>query len=117
VLVTGVRGLLGRHLAPLLAEAGAPVVGTTRGLPAPGEVEAAEMHRLDLGSEAAVLAALEDDYPMVRRSAVRALRGATGSRAAQALVDMVSHDPAAEVREEAVLVLADLLHRGANENT
>ena len=62
-------------------------------------------------------AALSDDYPMVRREAVRALRSARSSPAAQALVDVVSHDPSAEVREEAVAVLADLLQRGASENS
>ena len=61
------------------------------------------------GVEPAVAAALSDDYPMVRREAVRALRSARSSPAAQALVDVVSHDPSAEVREEAVAVLADLL--------
>jgi HEAT repeat protein len=68
-------------------------------------------------AERAVMAALDDDYPMVRRSAVRALRGSTRSRAAQALVEVVSHDPSAEVREEAVGVLAEILQRGANQNS
>lgn len=63
VLVTGARGLLGRHLAPLLAAAGARVVGTTRGRPAPGAVEDAELRSLDLGSAGAVRAALEDVRP------------------------------------------------------
>jgi hypothetical protein len=67
--------------------------------------------------ERAALDALDDDYPIVRRSAVRALRATVGSRAAQALVGVVSHDPSAEVREEAVVALADLLNRGANENS
>jgi len=66
--------------------------------------------------ERGVIDALEDDYPIVRRSAVRALRHARGSRAAQALVDVVSHDPSAEVREEAVGVLAEMLQHGAGEN-
>jgi HEAT repeat protein len=65
----------------------------------------------------ALIAALRDDYPLVRREAVRALRHARSSRAAQALVDVVSHDPSAEVREEAVSVLAQLLQRGASENS
>jgi hypothetical protein len=68
-------------------------------------------------AERAVMAALDDDYPMVRRSAVRALRRSTRSRAAQALVEVVSHDPSAEVREEAVGVLAQILQRGANESS
>lgn len=63
MLVTGVRGLLGRHLAPLLAGAGARVVGTTRWRPAPGEIGGAELLRLHLGSVAAVRAALEDVRP------------------------------------------------------
>ena len=68
------------------------------------------------GVDAAVTAALADDYPIVRREAVRALRTAGSSQAVRALVDVVSHDPSAEVREEAVAVLAELLQRGASEN-
>jgi HEAT repeat protein len=69
------------------------------------------------GVDPALVAALGDDYPMVRREAVRALRHARGSPAAQALVDVVSHDPSAEVREEAVSALAELLQRGASEGS
>jgi HEAT repeat protein len=69
------------------------------------------------GVDPALIAALGDDYPMVRREAVRALRLAPSQQAAQALVDVVSHDPSAEVREEAVSVLAALLQRGASENS
>jgi HEAT repeat protein len=66
--------------------------------------------------EPAVVAALSDDYPIVRREGVRALRNSRSSPVAQALVDVVSHDPSAEVREEAVAVLAELLQRGASQN-
>ncbi|HMC36875.1 MAG TPA: HEAT repeat domain-containing protein [Actinomycetota bacterium] len=69
------------------------------------------------GVDPAVISALGDDYPMVRREAVRALRLAQSPQSAQALVDVVSHDPSAEVREEAVSVLAELLQHGASEKS
>jgi hypothetical protein len=69
------------------------------------------------GVDQALIAQLGDDYPMVRREAVRALRLARSSQASQALVDVVSHDPSAEVREEAVSVLAEHLQRGASEGS
>jgi HEAT repeat protein len=49
---------------------------------------------------------------MVRREAVRSLRRAGRSLAVQALVGVVSQDPSAEVREEAVIVLAEFLRPG-----
>jgi hypothetical protein len=57
------------------------------------------------------IAALDDDYPQVRREAVRALARLGGSRAGRALVAAVAQDPSAEVREEAVAALAALLER------
>ena len=69
------------------------------------------------GTDPALIAALGDDYPMVRREAVRALHLTPSSQAAQALVEVVSNDPSAEVREEAVAVLAELLLRGASEGS
>jgi HEAT repeat protein len=67
-------------------------------------------------ADRALLDALRDEYPMVRREVVRALRRAGRSLAVQALVEVVSQDPSAEVREEAVIVLADFLHPG-NSNS
>jgi HEAT repeat protein len=56
--------------------------------------------------------ALGDDYPMVRREAVRALGRAAGPEAAHALLEAAAHDLSAEVREEAVAALAMLLGAG-----
>ncbi len=53
--------------------------------------------------------ALADEYPQVRREAVRALGRVNGPRAGGFLADAVAHDPSAEVREEAVAALAALL--------
>jgi HEAT repeats len=67
-------------------------------------------------ADLALVDALRDEYPMVRREVVRALRRTGRSLAVQALVEVVSQDPSAEVREEAVIVLADFLHPG-NSNS
>ena len=56
--------------------------------------------------------ALGDDYPLVRREAVRALARIGGTRAARALLQVSAHDLSAEVREEAVSALAGLLRPG-----
>src|SRR5205085_12117034 len=62
------------------------------------------------GAVRAIAFALGDDYPMVRREAVRALSRAGGSMAAaRALLDAAAHDPSAEVRAEAVTALAGIL--------
>ena len=62
------------------------------------------------GAVRAIAFALGDDYPMVRREAVRALSRAGGSMAAaRALLHAAAHDPSAEVREEAVAALAGIL--------
>ena len=53
--------------------------------------------------------ALSDDYPLVRREAVRALARIGGASAARALLQVSAHDLAAEVREEAVTALARML--------
>ena len=67
--------------------------------------------RSDAGEDAvrAIAEALGDTYPMVRREAVRALSRAGGAVAARGLLDAAAHDPAAEVREEAVAALAILV--------
>ena len=52
---------------------------------------------------------LQDDFPVVRRQAVRALKEAGTPEATKALLEVAGQDPSAEVREEAVLALAALL--------
>jgi len=61
---------------------------------------------LDVATEA-----LSDDFPQVRREAVRALARIGGPVAGRALSDTLAHDPSSEVREEAVAALAALLAR------
>jgi hypothetical protein len=56
-------------------------------------------------------AALADAFPEVRREAVRAIGRLDGPLAGRWLADTVAHDPSAEVREEAVAALAELLGR------
>ncbi len=63
------------------------------------------------GAEDIILEALVDEYPQVRREAVRALAEIGGSAAVRALSDVVQGDPSAEVREEAVAALATLIER------
>jgi hypothetical protein len=53
--------------------------------------------------------ALRDEYPLVRREAVRALREIGSSQATEALIEVAGHDPSAEVREEAVAALGQLV--------
>src|SRR5437867_8599536 len=57
---------------------------------------------------------LSDDYPLVRREAVRALARLGGPEAVKALVTASAHDLSAEVREEAVSALAGMLRRGSD---
>jgi HEAT repeat protein len=64
-------------------------------------------------TEEMALSALVDEYPQVRREAVRALARLGGHRASVALATRATEDPSAEVREEAVSALAALLSRGA----
>jgi HEAT repeat protein len=71
-------------------------------------VEALE-HTTGLASVEAVERALGDDYPLVRREAVRALARTGGTHAARALLQVSAHDLSAEVREEAVAALAAML--------
>ena len=63
----------------------------------------------------AIVGALGDDYPLVRREAVRALARFDGSRAARELLGAAAHDPSAEVREEAVEVLASMVRAPRHE--
>jgi HEAT repeat protein len=56
---------------------------------------------------------LGDDYPLVRREAVRALSRIGGTGAARALLRASAHDLSAEVREEAVSALAGMLRSGS----
>ena len=55
---------------------------------------------------------LLDDYPLVRREAVRALGRIGGAEASRALLDASAHDLSAEVREEAVAALGAILRIG-----
>jgi len=57
----------------------------------------------------ALIKALHDDFPVVRRQAVRALREAGDPRATEALLEVVNTDPASEVRQEAVEALGMML--------
>ena len=59
--------------------------------------------------------ALRDEFPLVRREAVRTLGRIGGTEATKALSDSAAHDPSAEVREEAVAVLARMLTSGRRE--
>jgi HEAT repeat protein len=59
--------------------------------------------------------ALRDDFPLVRREAVRTLGRIGGKEATRALSDSAAHDPSAEVREEAVAVMARMLLQGRRE--
>jgi hypothetical protein len=52
---------------------------------------------------------LFDEYPLVRREAVRALRNVGSAKATEALIDVAAHDPSAEVREEAVSALGAMV--------
>jgi HEAT repeat protein len=61
------------------------------------------------GATDAVSAALSDDYPLVRREAVRALARIGEPVAVRTLADVAAHDLSAEVREEAVAALAEML--------
>jgi len=60
----------------------------------------------------AVERALGDDYPLVRREAVRALGRIGGAQAVRAVLHASAHDVSAEVREEAVSALAGMLRSG-----
>ena len=59
--------------------------------------------------------ALRDEFPLVRREAVRTLGRIGGKEATRALSESATHDPSAEVREEAVSVLARMLLEGRRE--
>jgi hypothetical protein len=72
-------------------------------------IEAMEQLRSHPALVDALLRALHDDYPVVRRQAVRALKEAGGPQATRALLEVANQDPSAEVREEAVAALAAML--------
>ena len=52
---------------------------------------------------------LYDEFPVVRRQAVRSLRRSGGPVATKALLEVASQDPSAEVRQEAVDALGAML--------
>jgi hypothetical protein len=66
------------------------------------------------GAVPTLLRALRDDYPQVRRAATLALVGTDDPMAIRALIDVVDHDPSAEVRAEAMEALASSLAAKAN---
>ena len=68
---------------------------------------AAMRGRLDC--ERTLIGALNDRFPMVRREVVRALRTTGSPLATETLIKVAAHDPAAEVREEAVAALGAML--------
>jgi hypothetical protein len=72
-------------------------------------IEAMEQLRDHPALVEALLRSLHDDYPVVRRQAVRSLKEAGGPQATRALLDVANQDPSAEVREEAVGALAAML--------
>lgn len=66
------------------------------------------------GAEPTLLGALQDDYPQVRRAAIRSLVGTGEPTAIRAVIDLVDHDPSAEVRAEALEALAASLATGSH---
>jgi HEAT repeats len=64
----------------------------------------------------ALLRALQDEYPVVRRQAVRALRDSGGPQAIRALIEVANQDPSAEVREESVVALGSLLREARSDH-
>lgn len=101
MLVTGASGLVGRHLAALLAAGGARVTGTTRGHP-PAAAGPIRLRHLDLTSPAAVDAALRGQRPEVIFHLAGVSRPATAA-----------HDPRAafEANVRATWVLLDAVRR------
>lgn len=86
---------------------------------AAGEDPFARAHAIGLlrgraGAEPTLLGALRDDYPQVRRAAIRSLVGSGEPTAIRAVIDLVDHDPSAEVRAEALEVLAASLATGSD---
>ncbi|MBI4261846.1 MAG: GT4 family glycosyltransferase PelF [Actinobacteria bacterium] len=79
-------------------------------------IGAIQQVRREPGVDDVLITALADEYPQVRREAVRALQRLGGTQAARALTEVAVHDPSAEVREEAVAALAALLGGEAMEN-
>lgn len=92
------------------------------GLRLPGDpdpfvrIEAIEDFRAKARPVEALFGALHDEFPMVRRQAVRSLRAAGGPRVTRALLDVANQDPSAEVREEAVAALAVMLREVRSEH-
>ena len=64
--------------------------------------------------EPMIVEALRDEYPVVRRQAVRALQELGTASAARALIEVARHDPSAEVREEAVEALGAIVRERQN---
>ena len=79
--------------------------GPAGALRADDPVARAEALARNASTAEAVAEALTDEYPVVRREAVRALGRLGNPDAARTLLRTAANDPAAEVREEAVAVL------------
>jgi hypothetical protein len=64
-----------------------------------------------------LIESLFDEYPLVRREAVKALREVGSAKATEALIEVAGHDPSAEVREEAVAALGAMIRerRGGSD--
>jgi hypothetical protein len=76
--------------------------------------DAIDLLRGRAGAEPTLLAALRDDYPHVRRAAIRSLVGSGELTAIRAVIAVVDHDPSAEVRAEALEALAASLATGSH---
>ena len=58
-----------------------------------------------------MIRALSDEYPMVRREAVRVLGEIASQEATNALTQVAAHDTSSEVREEAIAALGEVIRR------
>ena len=58
-----------------------------------------------------MIRALSDEFPMVRREAVRVLGEIGSEEATKALTEVSAHDTSSEVREEAIAALAEVIRR------
>jgi hypothetical protein len=76
--------------------------------------DAIDLLRGRAGAEPTLLAALRDTYPQVRRAAIRSLVGTGDLIAIRAVIDVVDHDPSAEVRAEALKAVAASLATGSH---
>ena len=71
--------------------------------------DALERAAVDAVVAESLMAALDDEFALVRRGAVRALGRVGGAEVARVLAECAMRDSSAEVREEAVAALSRLL--------